>query len=181
MPHVASSRLVSTNTIERKAMHMRSIKIMFVVITSLMALIYVTQNVVNTGAAHQALMYVMSGADHEVYPDSFGPKFTDPLFGWIAVTIIFALEYAVGFLLAKGAWDMWRARKKDPENFAASKKWAQIGCATGVLVWFGLFGVVGAAFFQMWQTAVGTGSMDGAFQLFVSCTLTLLVISQPDN
>jgi predicted small integral membrane protein len=40
---------------------------------------------------------------------------------------------------------------------------------------------VGSAFFQMWQTAVGTGSMDGAFQLFVSCTLTLLVISQPDD
>jgi predicted small integral membrane protein len=162
-------------------MYMRNIKIMFVVITSLMALIYVTQNVANTEAAHQAIMYVMSGTDHEAYPDSFGPKFTDPVFGWIAVAIIFALEYAAGFLLAKGAWDMWRARREDPEIFATSKKWALIGCATGVLVWFGLFGVVGAAFFQMWQTAVGTGSMDGAFQLFVSCTLTLLVINQPDN
>jgi predicted small integral membrane protein len=181
MIHSASSRLVGNNTNERAAMYMRNIKIMFVVITSLMALIYVTQNVVNSDAAHQAFMYVMSGTDHEVYPDSFGPKFTEPVFGWIAVTIIFALEYVAGFLLAKGAWDMWRARREDPGTFAASKKWAQIGCATGVLVWFGLFGVVGAAFFQMWQTAVGTGSMDGAFQLFVSCTLTLLVISQPDN
>jgi len=162
-------------------MYMRNIKIMFVVITSLMALIYVTQNVVNAEAAHQAIMYVMGGADHEVYPDSFGPKFTDLALGWIAVTVIFTLEYAAGFLLAKGAWDMWRARRKDLETFMASKKWAQIGCATGVLVWFGLFGVVGSAFFQMWQTAVGTGSMNGAFQLFVSCTLTLLVISQPDN
>ena len=162
-------------------MHMRNIKIMFAVITSLMALIYVTQNVVNTDAAHQAIMYVMSGMDHEVYPDSFGPKFSDPVFGWIAVTMIFALEYAAGFMLAKGAWDMWRARKKDSEAFSASKKWAQIGSATGVLVWFGLFGVVGAAFFQMWQTEVGTGSMNGAFQYFVSCTLTLLVISQPDT
>ena len=181
MIHSASFRLVSNNTNERAAMYMRNIKIMFVVITSLMALIYVTQNVVNTDAAHQAFMYVMSGTDHEVYPDSFGPKFTEPVFGWIAVTIIFALEYVAGFLLAKGAWDMRRARRMDPGTFAASKKWAQIGCATGVLVWFGLFGVVGGAFFQMWQTAVGTGSMDGAFQFFVSCTLTLLVISQPDN
>lgn len=162
-------------------MHMRNIKIMFVVITSLMALIYVTQNMVNTGAAHQAIMYVMSGVDHEVYPESFGPRFTDPLFGWIVVTTIFALEYAAGFLLAKGAWDMWRARKKDAETFAASRKWAQLGCATGVLVWFGLFGVVGAAFFQMWQTEVGTGSMNGAFQYFASCVFTLLVINQPDN
>ena len=162
-------------------MYMRNIKIMFVVITSLMALIYVTQNVVNTSAAHQAIVYVMSGADHQVYPESFGPKFADPVFGWIAVFVIFILEYAAGLLLAKGAWDMWRARKQDARTFNASKKWAQIGAATGVLVWFGLFGVIGAAFFQMWQTEVGTGSMNGAFQYFVSCTLTLLVISQADD
>ena len=97
MIHSASSRLVGNNTNERAAMYMRNIKIMFVVITSLMALIYVTQNVVNSDAAHQAFMYVMSGTDHEVYPDSFGPKFTDPVFGWIAVAIIFALETNFSF------------------------------------------------------------------------------------
>ena len=47
-------------------MYMRYIKIMFAVITALMALIYVTQNGVNTSAAHPAIMYVLSGADHEV-------------------------------------------------------------------------------------------------------------------
>ena len=181
MLYANSSRLFGNKAHERTAMYIRNIKIMFVVITSLMALIYVTQNMVNADAAHAALMYVMSGTGHEVYPNSFGPKFTDPVFGWIAVTIIFSLEYATGFLLAKGAWDMWRARGKDSEAFMASRKWAQIGCGFGVLVWFGLFGVVGSAFFQMWQTEVGTGSMNGAFQLFVSCALTLLVISQPDN
>ena len=162
-------------------MYMRNIKIMFAVITSLMALIYVTQNVVNTSAAYQAIMYVMSGADHEVYPNSFGLKLSHPILGWIAITVIYLLEYAAGLLLAKGAWDMWRARGQDPGIFNASKKWAQIGAATGVLVWFGLFGVIGAAFFQMWQTEVGAGSMNGAFQYFVSCTLTLLVISLPDD
>jgi predicted small integral membrane protein len=162
-------------------MHIRYLKIMFATITSLMALIYVTQNMVNADAAHEAIIYVMSGADHTVYANSFGPKFSHPVLGWIVVVTIFGLEYAAGLLIARGAWDMWRARNADPAVFSDSKKWAQIGSGVGVFVWFGLFGVVGAAFFQMWQTAVGTGSMNGAFQYFVSCAITLLFLNQPDQ
>jgi len=87
---------------EGTGMYIRNIKIMFVVIILLMALIYVTQNMLNADAAHAALMYVMSGTGHEVYPNSFGPKITGPVFGWIAVTIIFSLEYASVSLSRKG-------------------------------------------------------------------------------
>jgi predicted small integral membrane protein len=159
-------------------MHLRYLKMMFVVITCLLALVYVAQNLVNADAAHQAIMYVISGAEHAVYPDSFGPEFTSPVVGWMAVAVIFALELLTGLLLARGALDMWRARHADAAGFTASKKWAQIGCGVGVFVWFGLFGVVGGAFFQMWQTQVGGGSMDDAFQFFVSCALTLLFLGQ---
>jgi len=162
-------------------MHIRYLKIMFAAITSLMALFYVTQNMVNMQAAHAAIMYVMAGADHVVYANSFGPKFTQPLLGWVVVVIIFSLEYLAGLLLAKGTWDMWRSRKLDAAAFKASKKWAQIGSGVGVLVWFGFFGVIGAAFFQMWQTEIGAGSMNGSFQYFVSCAITLLFLNQPDD
>ncbi len=83
-------------------MHLRYLKIMFAAITSLMALIYVTQNVANPEAAHRAIIYVMSGADHTVYTNSFAPQFSDPLLGWVVVCVIFALEYAAGLLLARG-------------------------------------------------------------------------------
>lgn len=162
-------------------MHIRYLKIMFAATTSLMVLFYVTQNVVNTQAAHAAIMYVMTGADHVVYPNSFGPKFTQPLIGWIALVIIYSLEYLAGLLLAKGTWDMWRSRQQNAIAFNQSKKWAQIGSGIGVLVWFGLFGVIGAAFFQMWQTEIGEGSMNGSFQYFVSCAITLLFLNQPDD
>lgn len=162
-------------------MHLRYLKIMFATLTSLMALIYVTQNVVNAEAAHQAIIYVMSGADHAVYPNSFGPKIENSTLGWIVVAIIFSLEYAAGLLIAKGTWDMWQARNAESATFSASKKWAQIGSGVGVFVWFGLFGVIGAALFQMWQTTAGAGSMNGAFQYFVSCAITLLFLNQPDE
>ena len=66
-------------------MHLRYLKVMFATLTSLMALVYVTQNMFNADAAHQAIIYVMSGADHAVYADSFGPKFTNPTLGWLVV------------------------------------------------------------------------------------------------
>jgi predicted small integral membrane protein len=162
-------------------MHIRYLKLLFVIITSLMALIYVTQNIVNASAAHQSILYVMAGADHTVYPNSFGPKFSSPVMAWIALALIFSLEYLAGFLLAFGAWHMWRARHAQAADFRAAQKLAEIGAGVGVLVWFGLFGVIGSAFFQMWQTQVGTGSMNGAFQFFVSCALTLLFLNQRDN
>ena len=162
-------------------MHIRYLKIMFAAITSLMVLFYVTQNMVNTQAAHAAVMYVMAGADHAVYTESFGPKFTSPALGWIVVIIVYLLEYLAGILLAKGTWDMWQARKTDAESFKVSKKWAMIGSGVGGFVWFGLFGVLGAAFFQMWQTQIGTGSMNGAFQYFAYCAVTLLFLNQADD
>jgi predicted small integral membrane protein len=76
---------------------------------------------------------------------------------------------------------MWQARNADRATFSASKKWAQIGSGVGVFVWFGLFGVIGAALFQMWQTTVGAGSMNGAFQYFFYCAITLLFLNQPDE
>ncbi len=75
---------------------------------------------------------------------------------------------------------MWHARNTDAATFNESKKWAQIGCGVGVFVWLGLFGVIGAALFQMWQTTAGTGSMNGAFQYFLSCAITLLFLNQAE-
>lgn len=161
-------------------MHIRYLKIMFTSLTSLMALFYVTQNMVNLDAAHGALMYVMSATDHTVYTNSFGPYFTNPSIGWLMLAIIITAEYAAGIILAKGVIDMWQNRLADANTFRASMKWAQIGAGVGIFVWFGLFGVMGAAFFQMWQTTIGTGSMNGAFQYFVSCALTLLFLNQQD-
>ena len=162
-------------------MPVRYLKILFVAIGALMALIYVGQNFANYEAAHQSIMYVMSGADHEAYPASFGPKFSNPVMGWIALCLIFGLELVTGLVLAGGAWNMWRARAADAATFKSSLTVAQIGCGLGVLVWFGLFGVVGAAFFQMWQTAIGDGSMNGAFQIFMSYAVTLLFLNQPSE
>ncbi len=162
-------------------MHIRYLKIMIALISSMMCLIYVLQNLANINAVHQYFMYVMSGADHVAYKETFAFYITSPTIGWLAAILICTLEFAAGILLLKGSYDMWQARNSDAANFNTAKKWAEIGAGVGILVWFGFFGVAGAAFFQMWQTQMGDGSMSGAFQLFVSCAVALLFLNQADK
>ncbi len=162
-------------------MHIRYLKVLMALIASFMCIFYVAQNFANPNPAFEAFAYVMGGADHAIYADTFAFHISNPTLTWLALLLIFALELLAGLLLLKGSYDMWQARKADVETFTASKKWAEIGAGAGILVWFGFFGVLGAAFFQMWQTAIGAGSMDDAFQFFVSMAVTLLFLNQADR
>ena len=158
-------------------MYRRNIKILLAVLTGSLALVYVLQNFANIDAAHQSVVYVMSGNDHLAYTNTLFFKTENPMLAWIAVVAICLGELSAGLLLLYGASRMWANRNNSAEDFADSLKFAEIGAAVGVLVWLGFFGVIGAAFFQMWQTAIGDGSMRGAFQFFVTCGFTLLYLN----
>lgn len=158
-------------------MHRRSIKILFAALTGFMALVYVLQNFANLDAAFQSVMYVMSGKDHAAYANTLFIKPTSSYLGWSAVVLICAGELVAALLLLFGALQMWQSIGASHDDFERSMKFAEIGAATGVLVWLGFFGVLGGAFFQMWQTPIGDGSMRGAFQFFVTCAITLLYLN----
>ena len=162
-------------------MHLRYIKILMAFVAAAMCLVYVFQNFANLPAAHASLLYVMSGADHAAYPNTFGFHTDNTLIAWFAVAVICSFELLAGLSLLYGSFRMWGARSLDSMEFVISRKWAEIGAGFGILVWFGFFGVIGSAFFQMWQTQIGANSMNGAFQMFASCVLTLLVLNLPDR
>ena len=46
-----------------------------------------------------------------------------------------------------------------------------------LFVWFGLFMVVGGAYFQMWQTPLGGAAQAGAFQYAMISGLVLLFVN----
>jgi len=144
----------------------RYLKIVFVIFISLVCLFYAGQNVANLNACYQAFAYVMSMADHQAYPDSFFPAIQNPALIWLTLVLIVTLEFAAGLLAAKGAWDLWSARKAP---------------ATGIVVWMGLFGAVGGALFQMWETDAGSHSLEGAFQIFGACAFTFLIVNMADD
>lgn len=161
-------------------MAVRYLKIVFVASMSLLCLAYAINNVVNLEACFGAIAYVAGGADHAVYASSFMPDITSPALIWLLLVIIVGLEFAAGLTLAKGAWDLWGARG-DAAAFNGAKNAALVGCGLTIVIWFTLFGVFGGAVFQMWQTQIGSGSMDDAFQFFVSGALIFLLVNAEDS
>jgi predicted small integral membrane protein len=162
-------------------MAMRYFKIDFVILISLLCLIYAGQNVVNLDACYQTFAYVMSNADHQAYPDSFFPAIQSPTLIWLMLILVVGLEFTAGLLAAKGAWDLWGARKASASSFNAAKKYALLGCSTGIIVWLGLFLVFGGALFQMWQTQIGAGSLANSFQFFMACGLVFIIVNLDDD
>ena len=162
-------------------MSLRLLKAIFVAIIALLCLAYAIQNVVNLDAAYASFAYVMSNVDHVAYPKSFMPVITSPALLWVALTLVLVGEFAAGIFAAIGAWSMFSARNATADEFKRAKKFALTGCALGVIVWLGLFGTFGGAFFQMWQTEIGKASMDGAFQFFVSCAVVFIIVSMHDE
>lgn len=162
-------------------MNVRTLKIILIECIALLCLLYAAQNVVNLGAAKAVVGIVMSMEGHEYYPASVGPAITSPLLVALTTWLIIALEFMAGILAAWGGWDMWRERKSDAFVFNASKKRALLGAGIGVFVWLGLFGAIGGAYFQMWQTELGAQSLEGAIQFTMMCGLVLLFVNQPDE
>lgn len=158
-------------------MEHRYLKILLSLCVALMALFYVLHNLVNWDAATAAIGYVMSLQDHDVYPASLAPAVTSPVLVNLTLIVICIGELAAGLLALAGTIRLWQARRADAAGFAAAKRFAVLGAGVAVLVWFGLFAGFGGAFYQMWQTEVGAGSLEGAFQYAGLSFLTLIYVS----
>ena len=159
----------------------RIVKALLVLFIGLHALIYAVQNIANIDAAHAALAYVMAGADHAAYPRTMFFKSDSSLLAWIALALVLAGEFAIAFFGIKGAWDLFTARGGTAEQFHSAKSGGLWAAGLALLVWFGLFMTFGAAFFQMWQTEVGAGSMEGAFMYSVASAITMLFVYLTDD
>lgn len=162
-------------------MAIRYIKLALVAFVSLMCLMYATQNIVNLQAAHFFVSSVTSMTGHEAYQASFGPALTSPTLAWLVLAVIITLEIAAGLLAAKGASDLWSARGGTADAFNAAKRYAMVGGGLALVVWFGLFTVIGGAYFQMWQTQLGGGALSGAFQYAAQIGIVLLFVNAADR
>jgi len=160
---------------------LRLVKATLVLFIGLHALFYALQNMANLSAAHGALVYVMSGADHEVYANTIFLKLNDPAIAWAALGLVLAGELAIAFFGIKGGWDLFKARNGTSGEFHLAKHAGVIAAGLALLVWFGLFMTFGAALFQMWQTQVGTGSMEGAFMYAMASVVAMLFVCLTDD
>lgn len=162
-------------------MAIRYLKIVLVVFVALLCVMYAAQNVVNLDEAHTFVVSAVGMQDNVAYPSAFGPAIRNPVLTWAALAVIILAEFGAGLLAAKGACDLWVARNASAATFNAAKTYAVLGCGGALAVWFGLFTVVGGAYFQMWQTALGGASLAGAFQFVAQTGIVLLFVNMTDS
>lgn len=161
-------------------MGIRYLKIILVVFVGLNGWLYFAGNIANWDAAIGFIGHVLGMEGHEAYPTRIFPAVTSDVLVTIALLLILTGEFLVGALSAKGAWDLWRMRHKSADAFNAAKTYALLGTGMTMVVWLGGFVVIGGALFQMWQTELGSGSLNNAFAFAASGGLVLLFVNSPD-
>lgn len=154
----------------------RTLKILLVLFIGLHALFYALQNLANLAEARGALSYVISGAEHQAYPHTLFFHSSSLALHWTALILVLIGEFSVAFFGLKGAWDMFVARNASAERFHAAKSAGLWAAGLALLTWFGLFMTFGGAFFQMWQTQLGHGSLVDASMFANVSVVTILFV-----
>lgn len=162
-------------------MAVRFLKIILTAFVALLALFYAFDNIANSGQAQWFVATVLAMEGHGAYPVALGPAITSPALAKAALYAIIAGEVVTGLLAGKGAFDLWGARRARADAFNAAKTFALLGCGAALIVWFGLFGVIGGAWFQMWQTDLGAAALNGAFQFSTSAAVIMIFLNMPDH
>lgn len=143
-------------------------------------LLFFLGNLFNLETAYSVVAFVVSGAEQPYYK-VLGPVISANWLTWLALFTIMAGELTVGVLGFLGTFRMFQQRSGTADEFDASKSYAVAAGALGMLVWYGFFVVMGEAYFHMWQTEIGLGSVEGAFRYGTVCAVLMFYISSRDN
>ncbi len=159
----------------------RYLKIILAAFVGLQGFFYFGENIANWQEAKGFVAYVFSMTGHEAYPNTLLPPITSPALVTAALAVIVAGEFLVGAISFIGVFNMLRAANAPGPAFEASKTFAILGCGMALIVWFGLFTVIGGALFGMWQTQLGDASLDGSLQYVLTSGLVMLFIAMKDD
>ncbi|HKY91041.1 MAG TPA: DUF2165 family protein [Nevskiaceae bacterium] len=153
---------------------MRGLQIAAASLIGAMGLLFCLGNAFNLPFAYGAVASVLSGAEQPYYK-SVGPTFDAPWLQWLALGTIMSGELCVGLLGIYGSWRMLRRRAADATTFQAAKPPAIAAGAVGMLLWYGVFVVIGEGYFFMWTDAA-VRSVEGGFRYGTVCAVLMLFI-----
>lgn len=158
----------------------RYIKIALAAFASLFCLFYAIQNIANLGAAEWFVGTMTAMEGHESYPNTFAFAVNSPILVKAMLWIIILLELAAGLLAGKGAIDLFAKRNGSSAEFNDAKTFALVGTGLAVVIWFGIFGAFGGAFFQMWQVDAGLNALRDASFFALQHGVVWLIIRADD-
>lgn len=161
-------------------MEHRYLKILLVIVVGLQALVWLANNLINWQTAQGAIAYALSLENHGGYSNHLVPAISSEIATNFALVLILLGEAVAAFSCLYGALKLWQARRAPALTFARAKRFGVIGCGAGIIVWFGLFGVIGGGLLMMGQAEGMSGAIEGAFRFASYSFLTLIYLSIPD-
>jgi predicted small integral membrane protein len=141
---------------------MRIFKALLVALIGLTALMYALQNLADVGAMRQQLDAGPSGNASQAL-------------SWAGFALITLLQLALAATALKGAWELFAARKRSPEQFREAKTTAVWAGGLSLLSWFALALMIGAGLFR-WGTDSGEVALAKSFALGTTSALTILFV-----
>ncbi len=159
---------------------MRYIKIVLAAFAALFCIFYAVQNIANLASAEWFVGAMTAMEGHESYPNTFAFAIKSPVLVKAMLWVIILLELAAGLLAGKGAIDLFIARKGSSAQFNGAKSYALVGTGLAFVVWFGIFGAFGGAFFQMWQVEAGLNALRDASFFALQHGVVWLMIRSDD-
>jgi len=157
-----------------------ALKLASAITIGLIRLLAFLNNLFNINSAQSFVSLAISGPEQPYYK-IIGPTFGSAWQGWLGLITIMLGELAVGVLGILGAIQMMGRRTADAASFQVSKTQANAGGILGVIVWYGFFVAVGEMYFNMWQTEIGLGSVNGAFRYGTVCAVLTFIIAMRDD
>jgi predicted small integral membrane protein len=157
----------------------RLVKALMVLQVGLFAVLVGYNNIVDYGSNLAFVQHVLAMDD--VFPGNSltGRAIADPSLQHLAYALIIATEIGSGALCVAGALVLVRARRSAAE-FERRKALAAAGLAAAFTLWFFGFMVVGAEWFQMWQSAHWNGQ-PSAFRFTACIALVLILLMLPER
>jgi predicted small integral membrane protein len=159
---------------------LRILKICAALVIGLIGVLAFLNNLFNIASAQSFVSAVIS-APEQPYYKIIGPTFGSAWHGWLGLAIIMTGELAAGVLGLLGAIRMTANRAEDAQVFHAAKSLAIAGGMIGALIWYGFFVTAGEMYFNMWQTEIGLGSVNGAFRYGTVCAVLAILIALGDD
>lgn len=160
---------------------LRIMKVIAAVLVALLGLLHLIGNLSNLQAAFGFVGAVTTGAEQPFY-NMFGPPLASPVLQGIALSVILLCEFCVGLLGLAGAAKMLKNLTAPAAAFAAATVPAVMACALGMLLWLGIFIIIGEGYFIIWQMQAGAGPIEGAMRYGTVCGLFMLfLLLAPDG
>lgn len=158
----------------------RKTKVVAAFLISMLGLLFFLDNLVNLSSAYGAVSFVVSGAEQPYYK-TIGPVVNSNWLTWIALFTIMAGELFVGILGLLGAIQMIQKISGTADAFQNAKSNALLAGVAGMLLFYGFFIVIGETYFNMWQTAAGVTSVEGAFRYGSVCAILMFFIASKND